>query len=61
MTKEDYKIIAKIIKEWINSYDIPITIQPFVDNLIRLFIIELKKDNPRFDEKSFIKQFFKGF
>tara|TARA_R100001082_G_C4354824_1_gene156327 strand:- start:808 stop:990 length:183 start_codon:yes stop_codon:yes gene_type:complete len=51
MTKKDYIKVANFIKQERDNGNIIIACRPFINSLCNTF----KKDNPRFDEKKFIK------
>ena len=56
MTKKDYELIAKVIKEMENKYDgddwtVDGTIYLYASNLAAAF----NKDNPKFDQEKFME------
>ena len=54
MTRKDYELIAKAIRETFNEFDCTRNIV-LRDRLIGDFAYELKATNPRFDKSRFIK------
>lgn len=48
MTKKDYVIIANVLRDGIRCGQ-----DSTMDELIRLFCLALKQDNPKFDKEKF--------
>lgn len=60
MTKKDYELIADCIKSTLHEIELRrvTTADQAIRNVTKVFQIELKNENRKFDEKKFIERIF---